>query len=500
MSSKPEKIWKPCSKRTHRLAKACYRFWSGLDRPVADKGVRSHRGMALLLVLTYFAVMSATVVSGFMNSQVSFMISSNVRDDLKAYYKAKSALNLGRLMLTYQYELEANEFFGQRIKRSNFQIYSILDILMNPFKTGIIAVEAPGGEHTIASYDLHGAGIDAMGDETGDFNVKVVPEAGRLNLNAFSGGVSKEKLYEFCMMMASPEYNDLFDVQSGDEVKVSRMELLGAIIDWVDADSEKAFVNDECILEDPSGDEASLYQDQRKRYKVKNAKFTTLDELYEVAGFNDDLMEVFGETFTVYPVEKINVNLASAKVMYSALCNAVSTESTSSSSKAAENRIWACADQTIGTQLFGLAMALEGYQQYMSNPMNLIYLYTVQNETSVIPGVTANGSIIPFRNVAEYYRIIQAMQTDSELIPKFLLYSPTAYLMLGENITKVTSSSLGLSNLTFDTSKLYASITTASPRIFRMTAVGEYAGTQRKLSVVIDFNTTGGKFLYWREY
>ena len=145
-------------------------------------------------------------------------------------------------------------------------------------------------------------------------------------------------------------------------------------------------------------------------------------------------------------------------------------------------------------------MALEGYQQFVSNPMNLLYLYTVQNETSVIPGVVANGTIIPFRNVAEFYRVVQAMQNDSELIPKFLLYSPTAYLMLGENITRVTSSSLGLSNLTFDTSKLYANIATASPRIFRMTAVGEYAGTQRKLSVVIDFNTTGGKFLYWREY
>lgn len=497
MAEKHPEQWNKCSLITHSVAKVCMRFWNLLDKPVAQKSIRSNRGIALLLVLTYFVVMSATVVSGFMSSQVSFMIASNVRDDLKAYYKAKSALNLGRLMLTYQYELEADEFFGQRIKRSNFQMYSILDLLMTPFKTGIITVDVPGANHTIASYDLKSAGVDAMGDETGDFNVHVVPEAGRLNINTFYTGVSQEKLYEFCMMMASPEYNDLFDVQSGDVVRGSRMELLAAMIDWVDPDSEKTYITNECKLDAPSGDEASLYVDQRKKYKVKNAKYTTLDELYEVAGFDDDLMEVFGETFTVYPVEKINVNLASAKVLYSALCNAVSSDS---ASKTSDNRIWACADQTIGTQLFGLAMALEGYQQFVSNPMNLLYLYTVQNETSVIPGVVANGTIIPFRNVAEFYRVVQAMQKDSELIPKFLLYSPTAYLMLGENITRVTSTSLGLSNLTFDTSKLYANITTASPRIFRMTAVGEYAGTQRKLSVVIDFNTTGGKFLYWREY
>ncbi len=489
-------LCKPASARLIRWGRRCAQFLKLLDRPVASKAVKTNRGVALLLVLTYITIMSATVISSFMNSQVSYMISSNVRDDMKAYYKAKSALNLGRLMLTYQYELEADEFFGQRIKRSNFQMYSILDMLMKPFKTGVIAVDVPNANHTIASYDLKAAGVDAMGDETGDFNVRVVPEAGRLNINKFAAGANQKDLYDFCMMMASKEYDDLFDVQSGKETRVGRMDILAALIDWVDADSEKTYINDDCVLEESSGDESSLYIDQRKKYKVKNAKFTTLDELYEVAGFGDDLMEVFGETLTVYPVEKINVNLASAKVLYAALCNAISTDDSGKS----ESKIWACADPTIGSSLLILSMAIEGYQQFVSNPMNLLYLYTVENETSIIPGVVANGTIVPFRNVAEFYKVVQAMMDDASLIPKFLLYSPTAYLMLGENITTVQGLPGGVSNLTFNTNTLYANITTASPRIFRMTAVGEYGGTQRKLSAVIDFNTTGGKFLYWREY
>ncbi|MBQ1748490.1 MAG: hypothetical protein II041_07380, partial [Bacteroidales bacterium] len=89
--------------------------------------------------------------------------------------------------------------------------------------------------------------------------------------------------------------------------------------------------------------------------------------------------------FTVYPVNKVNVNLASAKVLYSVLCNAVESEDADK-----DNRIWACADQTVGTQLFALAMALEGYQQFVSNPMNLLYLYIVEGETSVIPNVDSN--------------------------------------------------------------------------------------------------------------
>ena len=60
--------------------------------------------------------------------------------------------------------------------------------------------------------------------------------------------------------------------------------------------------------------------------------------------------------------------------------------------------------------------------------MNLIYLYTVQNETSVIPGVTANGSIIPFRNVAEYYPL--------KLLILAILGTPTSmasFLLMGSN-------------------------------------------------------------------
>ncbi len=480
--------------RTRKIAKKCAAFWNGLNGDLFRTG-RSKRdkGVALLLVLTYIAVMTSTVVSGFMNSQVSYAISSNVRDDLKAYYKAKSALNLGRLMLTYQYELEQDEFFGQRLKKSNFQLYQIMDLLMEPFKSGIISVDVPNADKTIASFNLHDAGVDAMGDDTGDYHVHVFPEEGRINVNKFSSGAKQKDLYELCMMIASPEYDELFNARSSKGNKLSRMELLSAIIDWVDKDSEKSFINNECVLEESSGDESNLYVDQRKKYQVKNAKLTTLNELYEIAGFGDDIMEAFGDTLTVYPVEKINVNLASAKVLYSALCNAVETDQK-------DNKIWACADPTVGTQIFALSMALEGYQQFVSNPMNLLYLYTVENETSVIPGVVPNGTVVPFRNVAEFNKVLQAMITDSEQLPKFLLYSPTAYLMFGDKILTMTTAGLGLSNLTFNTTELYQNITTASPRVFRVVAVGEYGGTKRTLTTVMDFNTTGGQYLYWREY
>ena len=483
------------------MAKCGETIYLALNKQLIEEKKRTRtakKGVALLLVLSYVAIMSATVVSSFMNSQVSFAISTNIRDDLKAYYKARSAMNLGRLMLTYQYELEQDEFFGVRISRSNFQMYQILDLLMTPFKTGIVKVDVPG-ESTIASYDLKAAGVDAMGDETGDFNVKVFPEEGRININKFKTGSPGENIIDLCMLFASPQYDELFNTSGKDRDKLSRTELIAAIIDWVDADSDRTIITEDCVLEESSGDEASPYLRSRLNYEIKNDKFTTLDELHEVAGVGDNFMNTFKEALTVYPVEKVNANLANARVLYAALCKSAVPDQHLVSAANGKN-VYACTDIKTGEALMMLALALEGYQQFVLNPLNLLYLYTVEGQLSVIPGVVPNGTVVPFRNTYEFTRVVEAMQKDPQLIKKFLMYSPTAYLMLAEQILTIVVEQFGVNVLKFDNDKIYNNITAESPRIFRIVATGEYDGTKKMISTVINFNTQGGQFLYWREY
>jgi len=462
-----------------------------VSRPVAPRN-QHRKGIALLMVIGYIAVMSAMVISSFYNSQVSFSISSNVRDDLKAYYKARSAMNLGRLIIAYQYELENDEFFGPRLRKSNFQMYQIVDMLMEPFKTGAVMVDVPG-ESAIAHYDLSGAGATGLGNESGDFTVRVVPEEGRININRFQTGLDQVALFDLCMLVAPPQYDDLFNTSSKDANRDERTEVIGALVDWVDGDSDRTRINTACMLEGTSGDEDGRYNAGDRKYQTKNAKFTTLDELYLVHGIGDDFMETFADSLTVYPVDRINVNLATARVMYAVLCNAVNAEDF-------ENQVWACSDPRISTPVLFLAMALEGYQQFVLNPINLLNLYTVQGELSVIPGVTPNGSVVPFRNQREFRGVLQALQSDPLLLQRFLAFSSTAFLMLGEELLTVDPSLLGTGIIQFDDSKLYSSITTASPKIFRFMAAGEYNGTRKTLTAVVDFNTTGGQFLYWREY
>jgi len=53
-----------------------------------------HRGVALILVLTTLAILTAVGVDFSYGSRVSLKLAENLRDETRAEYMAKSAVNL----------------------------------------------------------------------------------------------------------------------------------------------------------------------------------------------------------------------------------------------------------------------------------------------------------------------------------------------------------------------------------------------------------------------
>lgn len=468
-----------------------------LAQPVsARKGRRG--GVALMMVLAYILIMTALVVAHFQNNLVSLSIASNARDDIKAFYKARSALNLSRLILAFQYDLEKDPDFARIMQNSQFQIYQITDLLMEPFKTGAVALQG-AGEESIASYDLQGGGTTGLGDEAGDYTVQITPEEGRININRFAGSNSKVALFDICLLVAPKEYDDLFDDNGGEHKhKAERLDMISALVDWVDTDQDKTSLNKRCEFEGAGGDEAGVYEKaaltKKQRYEPKNAKFTTLDELYLVHGITDDFMAQFRDSLTVYPIDKVNVNIATGRVLYAVLCNAVS----SIGGQPIDPNTWACNDPNVSMVVLLLASGLEGYQQFVNTPM-LLLSYYLQGNPEVIEGVTPRGTVVPFRRPNEFRKVLTAMQTVPILVSRFLIYSPTAYQLLPDP-SMLDASQLPFSLITFDDRKLYNDITTDGPKIFRVTTTGSYNGTVKTLTAVLDFRVPGGKFLYWREF
>jgi general secretion pathway protein K len=86
-----------------------------------------------------------------------------------------------------------------------------------------------------------------------------------------------------------------------------------AMRDWVDEDEVGSSLNfsgqGEPFMKGFS-DENFNYDKFDPRYRAKNARFDSLDELYMVHGVNDRFMAAFKDRFTVYPDinSKMNIN------------------------------------------------------------------------------------------------------------------------------------------------------------------------------------------------
>src|SRR5258705_2343461 len=65
-----------------------------------------HRGVALILVLTTLAILTAVGVDFSYQSRVSLKLAENLRDETRAYYMARSAVNLSRLLLHFQKQVD----------------------------------------------------------------------------------------------------------------------------------------------------------------------------------------------------------------------------------------------------------------------------------------------------------------------------------------------------------------------------------------------------------
>jgi general secretion pathway protein K len=120
---------------------------------------------------------------------------------------------------------------------------------------------------------------------------------GRFNLNNLIGSDGKES------MLARRQFERLLVSVEADPA------LAGAVIDWLDPDTEQRF---------PSGGEDVVYSDADPPYRTANSMITSTSELMAVAGFDRDIYRRLAPYITVLPAgTKLNVNTASDVVLAS---------------------------------------------------------------------------------------------------------------------------------------------------------------------------------------
>lgn len=261
-------------------------------------------GIALIVVMVALAIVTAIVTEIGYGAHVDAASAANARDELRAHYLARSALNLSRLLLKVQERvIEPNRAFV-----GDLQILEFAPMLMGAF--------ASGGDEAAGLGDLLGldlSGARGLGLEAGGtFLLEAKAEDGKININCGGGlaqAAQKDRLAgQLGALFLPAQFNPLFEQRKADGQYMDRVQTIQAIIDYTDLD--------EALYGSQGASEDYRYEAQRDPYKIKNSPFDTPLELNLVQGVDDVFMAAFEESFTTWgSCATVNVNEANALVL-----------------------------------------------------------------------------------------------------------------------------------------------------------------------------------------
>ena len=155
-------------------------------------------------------------------------------------------------------------------------------------------VDSPESDHLGEQWAIE---LPPLPVDGGSITGRLEDLQGRFNLNNLIGSDGKESA------LARRQFERLLVSVEADPA------LAGAVIDWLDPDTELRF---------PSGGEDVVYSDADPPYRTANSVITSTSELMAIAGFDRDTYRRLAPYITVLPAgTKLNVNTASDVVLAS---------------------------------------------------------------------------------------------------------------------------------------------------------------------------------------
>jgi general secretion pathway protein K len=227
--------------------------------------IKGEKGVALVLALAVIALLVSLVVDFSYTMMVDLTLAANLRDGQKAFYEARSGVELAR------HQLQKDD-----------SAYDALD------EDWALLPEHPGF---------------LSDDDEGRFKVTIEDEAGKIAINKLVAG-DKDKKVD---LVIRAQLERLFEVLELDP------QLIDPIIDWLDPDNNPQ----------PFGAEDEYYQSLPSPYPCKNGPLAALEELLLVKGMTKEIF--YGQEekkglihyLTLYSDGKVNINTATVEILQS---------------------------------------------------------------------------------------------------------------------------------------------------------------------------------------
>lgn len=489
----------PASRLLLRAALQSARLYRRLGAP--HRAPRQRRGMALMWVMVVFAVLTVTVVDFLDDTRVNYALAVNQSDDMKAYFNARSGIELQKLGLLFQNELSQDPFLGRMVTNSNFQVWEIMGLILPLITSG--ELQTPLGSVQVRRMEESFEGPYA------DFGTihysRPEPEEGKININAFASfDLNRELLQRFCHMIAPPQWERSLSISDSRAI-ADRFDVIGAIIDYVDPDNDLSTIDENCEFTGGSaGGESSRYRNLD--YESKNQPLTTLGELRLVPGVTDAFMEQFGDKMTVYPIadNALYINQADATVLLGFLCSHFQGTDRSSSFSP-------CQNQQVSVEVARVALALDGYIRFFQNPLNVLAFYLggmggLANTDGRLADGIGMGQMQAFRRPQQLEAIIRSIMTQPEFEFFFMTQADRSVAQSFEMEAAIQSGQMGFlppfsfQPESFDFRRMAANISTETPKVFTLVSEGTHRNITRRIRTVVDVSAETPQTLYWREH
>jgi general secretion pathway protein K len=294
---------------------------------------RERRGVALILVLATITVLTVVLAEFQDEASTESMSVLAERDALRAEYAARSAVNLGRLLVAAEPTIRQaiGPLLGMMMGGGGtpqIPIWEFSDRILGAFNDA----EGNAAFGAIAGVDITtGRNLGMKGVR---FDLIIVDEESKLNLNMAAKGdaVAQQRLsLEVLGLLQGDQYNPLFENRDAEGQFSDRQTICGALIDWADGDESLNPCDPRNAQATSTGGEDAFYQGLSVPYRRKNAAFDSLGELHLVRGVSDDFYATFLDpdpddprrrVVTVWGTGAVNVNTANAQTLLAIVCGA----------------------------------------------------------------------------------------------------------------------------------------------------------------------------------
>lgn len=285
----------------------------------ARRGRDRQSGVALLVTISALSLLIALVSQFSYGTTVDGAQAANARDELRAHYLARSAMELSRMLIKIQLKFVEPIMAQAQQMLASMNEGQDLGISLRVTDYAPMLLGFFGGNKTDVAMIGTMVGIDTsqakgLAAVPGTMNAEITNEDGKIDLNC-GGGLTPNRARQITIfrllsaLTMAPRYDLLFSTPDANGMFVDRIDLARALIDWADADEQMFSID-----ANGAGAEDYRYDQRADPYLAHNNYYDTIGETALVRGMNADFSEAFKPYLTTYASNvDCKVNLASVK-------------------------------------------------------------------------------------------------------------------------------------------------------------------------------------------